>query len=270
VLTLAFDTATRWGRFALAADGEVLVDRPHNVSGSYADALLPVIAEVCRDGGKELADVAAVAVTQGPGSFTGVRIAVATAKGLAYALGARLCAAPTTAAMAAALLDAHAEADLAVPALDARRGELYAGIYRRAAGWVEPVVAPAAQAPGTWWRTVQETVPDVEAPVYGGDGVPLLVGREGRLRPELQARGRPVRRLWSAAHPATAAALARAVSASVTGVVTVHPFALVPLYLRGSDAEVKRHLDVTPRTPSPGVDVHRSGGPDRSGRGEEA
>ena len=137
MLTLAFDTATLRGRFALAEDGAVLATRPVNVGGSYADALLPVIEEMLAAAGRARGELAAVGVTTGPGSFTGVRIGVATAKGLAWALGCELAGVSSLAAMAAALLREHPGIDHAVPVLDARRGEVYAGLYRRVGGWVE-------------------------------------------------------------------------------------------------------------------------------------
>ncbi|PIE76280.1 tRNA (adenosine(37)-N6)-threonylcarbamoyltransferase complex dimerization subunit type 1 TsaB [bacterium DOLJORAL78_65_58] len=92
MLTLAFDTATPWGRFALAEDGALLQYRPLNVMGSYADALLTVVEEILERNQRDRADLEGIAVTSGPGSFTGLRIGVATAKGLAYGLGCRLTA----------------------------------------------------------------------------------------------------------------------------------------------------------------------------------
>lgn len=95
----------------------------------------------------------AIAVGAGPGSFTGLRIGLATAKGLAFALGRPLWLASSLAALAWELdrnLD-HGDAPLLVPALDARRAELYVGAYRRGAGGVvavapERVLPPAALA----------------------------------------------------------------------------------------------------------------------------
>ena len=257
MLTLALDTATPHGRFALAEGAQVLADQPHNVQGSYADALLPVVDQVLAQAGRQLADVTLVAVTAGPGSFTGVRIGVATAKTLAWALGAELAAVSTLAAMAAALLAAHPDRDLAVPVLDARRGEVFAGLYRRDGPWVQELAAPACLAPDRWWERLVAQVADLDAPAWGGDGVALLVGQGADLRPELAARGEPAARAWEAAHPGTARALAVALAEpSVRRAATVSPFALVPRYLRGSDAEVKRRVDATPSAPSGEVASH--------------
>ncbi|MFO7654258.1 MAG: tRNA (adenosine(37)-N6)-threonylcarbamoyltransferase complex dimerization subunit type 1 TsaB [Candidatus Krumholzibacteriia bacterium] len=260
MLTLAMDAATRRGRFAVAEDGRLLLDHPHDMGSNFADALVPVAMAACAAAERRLADVRAVAVTQGPGSFTGVRIAVATAKTLAWTLGARLVAVPTTAAMAAALLEDHPAAQLAVPVLDARRGELFAAVYGRdGGGWVQEIVPPAPLAPDAWWDLLRDRLQDVEAPVYGGDGVPLLLTPGGRLRDELSGRGEPVQRLWSSTHPATARALAVAASRADAGLPGISPFALVPLYLRGSDAEVNRRVDLTPRAPSDRFVSHRAG-----------
>jgi tRNA threonylcarbamoyladenosine biosynthesis protein TsaB len=250
MLTLAFDTATMWGRFALAENGQVLQYRPLNVSGSYADSLLLVMQEMLAEAGRSRSDLEAVAVTVGPGSFTGVRIGVATAKGLAWGLGCRLHATTSLEAMAGALLAEHPDAEAAVPVLDARRGEIFAGYYRRRDGWVEPVAEPAALKPDQWWDRIKGLAPDVDQPVYGGDGTALLLGQGETLRPELASRGEPVLRRWTTAHPATAPALAAAVSSGDPLLEAVHPFTLVPRYLRGSDAELKKKINLTPDTPS--------------------
>ena len=255
MICLAFDTSTNWGRFALVHGDNVLVDRPYNVMGSYADTLLPLIDGMLEEAGLEKADVEAVAVTRGPGSFTGVRIGVATAKGLAYALKCPLYAVSTLDAMAAAMLFERREREWAVPLLDARRGELFAGIYRRSGGWVEAVDAPAAKPIDDWWQQIMETVSDPELPTYAGSGVALLLGEGESLRPELSSVGETILRGWSTSHPSTAKALAWAVANGEPLLEPVHPFTLVPSYLRASDAEVKRGLDLTPRKPDEGLDV---------------
>ncbi len=256
MLSLAFDTSTKWGRFALAEDQTVLDYRPLNVSGSYADALLPVVLDMLAAAGRPQSELGCVGVTVGPGSFTGVRIGVATAKGLAWGLGCDLVGVTSLAAMAAALLAEHPEARFAVPALDARRHEIFAGVFRRRGSWVEPVVVEAADTPDRWWARILAAVGDPEQPVFGGDGTPLLLGQGADLRPELARRGEPVLRRWSSGHPATARAMAVALNSG--DLPRVHPFTLIPEYMRVSDAEVKKKLDLTPETPGSDVSSHRS------------
>jgi len=256
MLNLAFDTSTKQGRFALAEGDQLLVYRPLNVGGSYADALLPVIEEMLAEVGREKKDLTAIGVTVGPGSFTGVRIGVATAKGLAWGLGCRLVGVTSIEAMAGALLAEHPAAKFAVPVLDARRGEIFAGIFQRSGGWVEAVVPTAVMTPDDWWQQITASVDDPNTPVYGGDGTGLLLGQAESLRPELQNATLPILRRWSTNHPATAPALA--IAMGVANLPETHPFALLPTYMRVSDAEVKRRLDLTPSEPSEDISSHRS------------
>ena len=257
MLNLALDTATPWGRFALAEGDNLLAYQPLNVSGNYADALLSVVDSLFQLTRRDVSELGAIGVTRGPGSFTGVRIGVATAKGLAYGLGVPLIAVNTLEAMAAALLEDHPDLDLAVPVLDARRGELFAAVYRRSPAWVVPVLEPAARTPDRWWDRIRVALPQPGHAAWGGEGVNLLVGEGKSLRPELIRRGLPVRRTWTVSHPATARRLALVMGDAAVDLPVVHPFTLRPLYLRASDAEVKRHLDLTPKAPGTAIRNHR-------------
>ena len=130
---LAFDTATDVATSALVDDGEVLAER-----ASRARTLLEDVDALLRQGGAHARDLDALAVGIGPGSFTGVRIGLATARGLALALDLRGAGVSTLAALAAG-------APGAVPVVDARRSEVFALLDG------EPsVLAPAdlAIAPG--------------------------------------------------------------------------------------------------------------------------
>ena len=264
MLNLVFDTATVRGRFALGDETALLVERNLNVSGSYADALLPIVDEMLAEAGRRRTDLTAIGVTVGPGSFTGVRIGVATAKSLAWGLDCDLVGVTSLAAMAAALLREHPDAEVAVPALDARRGEVFYAVYARDGAWVTAAAEPAAANPDDAWQRVRTLLDDPDLAVFGGDGAALLLGQGRDLRAELSGRGRPVKRSWTAAHPATASALAVAMGAGAEQLAPIHPFALVPQYLRGSDAEVKRKVNLTPEVPNPQVSIHHSDKADRS------
>ena len=111
---LAFDTATDVATSALVDDGEVLAER-----ASLARTLLEDVDALLRQGGAHPRDLDALAVGIGPGSFTGVRIGLATARGLALALDLRGAGVSTLAALAAG-------APGAVPVVDARRSEVFA------------------------------------------------------------------------------------------------------------------------------------------------
>ena len=110
---LSFDTATDVATSALVADGEVLGERT-----SRAVTLLEDVDALLRQAGAHVHDVEALAVGIGPGSFTGVRVGLATARGLALALGIPVAGVSTLDALAAG-------APGAIPVIDARRGEVF-------------------------------------------------------------------------------------------------------------------------------------------------
>lgn len=113
MLILAFDTATDVATSALVSDGEVLGER-----SSRAVTLLEDVDALLRQAGTHTRDLEALAVGIGPGSFTGVRIGLSTARGLALALGIPVAGVST--------LDALAEgAPAALPVIDARRQEIF-------------------------------------------------------------------------------------------------------------------------------------------------
>jgi tRNA threonylcarbamoyladenosine biosynthesis protein TsaB len=114
VLTLAFDTATEVATSALVDDGEVLGERL-----SRAQTLLEDVDALLRQGGAHPSDLGALAVGIGPGSFTGVRIGLAVARGLAVALDLPGAGVSTLDALAAG-------APGAMPVIDARRREIFA------------------------------------------------------------------------------------------------------------------------------------------------
>ena len=134
MLTLAFDTATEVATSALVDDGEVLGERM-----SRAQTLLEDVDALLRQGGAHPRDIDALAVGIGPGSFTGVRIGLAAARGLALALDLRGAGVSTLAALAAG-------APGALPVVDARRREVFTIV-----GGAPAVLAPAELAvePGT-------------------------------------------------------------------------------------------------------------------------
>jgi tRNA threonylcarbamoyl adenosine modification protein YeaZ len=112
-LTLAFDTATSVATSALVDDGEVLGERM-----SRAQTLLEDVDALLRQGGAHPRDLDALAIGIGPGSFTGVRIGLAAARGLALALDLRGGGVSTLAALAAGAPDA-------LPVIDAKRHEVF-------------------------------------------------------------------------------------------------------------------------------------------------
>lgn len=124
----------------------------------HATRLLGLVDASLRDAGLEVEDLDRIAVGTGPGSFTGLRIGIATARGMAQGLGAQLAGVSTLEALAAG-----ADAPLVVAVVDARRGEVFAAAWRDGA----EVMAPAALAPETLAGKLAGLGP---APLAVGDG----------------------------------------------------------------------------------------------------
>ncbi|WP_091392340.1 tRNA (adenosine(37)-N6)-threonylcarbamoyltransferase complex dimerization subunit type 1 TsaB [Flavobacterium noncentrifugens] len=124
---LNIETATKNCSVSVAKDGETIVCREMAEQGySHAEKLHVFIEEVLREADLKFRDLAAIAVSQGPGSYTGLRIGVSAAKGLAFALGIPLIAVDTLAVLAA---QAKVSDGIIIPMIDARRMEVYSAIF---------------------------------------------------------------------------------------------------------------------------------------------
>lgn len=146
MLALAFDTSTRSGSVALGtvtASGVVpLGEMALEVSATHSEAVLPAIDRCLRAADLPVAEVDAIVVGSGPGSFTGLRIGAALARGLCFSRDATLYAYSSLAAIAAG---AGATGDLCC-LMDARRGQVYAAGYAVEPGDVAERFAPCAGA----------------------------------------------------------------------------------------------------------------------------
>ena len=128
-LVLGIETAAVLGGVALVSDtGELLGEITLRNHESHSERMLPALEWLLATLGLSLQDCAAVAVSQGPGSFTGLRAGIATAKGLAFSLGVPLFGISTLEALAA---NAPPGAGLVCAVLNARRGEVFRALFRR-------------------------------------------------------------------------------------------------------------------------------------------
>nr|WP_315149594.1 tRNA (adenosine(37)-N6)-threonylcarbamoyltransferase complex dimerization subunit type 1 TsaB [uncultured Flavobacterium sp.] len=124
---LNIETATKNCSVALAKDGKTVLCKEIAEEGySHAERLHVFIEEIISEAGIQLKDLDAVAVSQGPGSYTGLRIGVSAAKGLCYALNIPLIAVDTLQALAS---KAKVADGLIVPMIDARRMEVYSAVF---------------------------------------------------------------------------------------------------------------------------------------------
>lgn len=230
MLILALDSSTRLGSVALVRDETPVAEYTLSVQRTHAERLLPAVDQVLRDAALAPGDLDAVAVTKGPGSFTGLRIALATAKGLAYALDKPAVAVSTLSAMAYGVSGWGA---FVCPLIDARRGEAYAAVYRTSDGAALERISDYLAAPVA-------AVLDLAAQL-AGEGRVVFVGDAARLHAGLIEERLGGRAVFP---PEPVAAL----RASWVGALGARRLAqrgpdpldaLVPLYVRAPEAEVR-------------------------------
>ena len=124
---LGIESSSLVASTAIYEDGITMAEYTVDFKMTHSQTLLPMIDEMVKLVGIDLNTIDAIAVSGGPGSFTGLRIGSATAKGLGLALGKPLIHVPTMDAMGYCLYGASA---LICPMLDARRQQVYTGLYR--------------------------------------------------------------------------------------------------------------------------------------------
>jgi tRNA threonylcarbamoyladenosine biosynthesis protein TsaB len=126
---LNIETATKNCSVALAKEGKTVLCKEIAEEGySHAERLHVFIEDIIKEAGIRLQDLSAVAVSQGPGSYTGLRIGVSTAKGLCYALGIPLIAVDTLRVLASQVT---VSSGLIIPMIDARRMEVYSAVFNQ-------------------------------------------------------------------------------------------------------------------------------------------
>jgi tRNA threonylcarbamoyl adenosine modification protein YeaZ len=237
---LALETATSHGSVALL-DGERVVERAYETRG--AGAIAAAEALLAREHVAPHA-LDAVAVSVGPGSFTGVRLGVAAAQGIALATGCRLIAVGTLEALAEAAraTDWGVPGAFVLPLVDARRNEVYAALYRidDPAGEPRLVWGPETVSPPRLVERLARLVPErprVDVGVLCGDGAaalaPFFSGGAGWDAPAALGR-------------AHAGAVARVGARRLAQGTWVGAEELQPVYLRKSDAEIVREKRESP------------------------
>ena len=216
---LGLDTSTSAASACvLRADGEAFEVAPPTTRlarpPAHASELMPAVVDAMGRAGVGWTDLAAIAVGVGPGTFTGLRIGIATARALAAANGLPLRRVSSLAALAAGI-----DAPLRLPLIDARRGEVFGALYERG----EPLWPPFAAPPGELLARLRE-----------GDFRPLAAGDGSiRFRGMLEEAGIPVEPDGSEAHVVRALHVCRLGA----GAPDEPPEAVLPEYLREPDAK---------------------------------
>jgi tRNA threonylcarbamoyladenosine biosynthesis protein TsaB len=145
---LAVETATSWQSVAIVEEDGVVAQEEHHAGGGHGLTLLPTIDRMLKRTGLSLTDLDGLACSIGPGSFTGIRVGLATCLGLRTATGLPLTVIPTLEAMAFMAQKRASTASLLCPMLTGRSGELYWALFRRGAeGELERVVSERVGPP---------------------------------------------------------------------------------------------------------------------------
>lgn len=166
-MILAFETSAKAASVALLAEGKLLGESYQNTGLTHSQTLLSMAEDLLKNCGKTVSDVTAVAVANGPGSFTGVRIGVAAAKGLAWGAEIPCYGVSTLEAMALGL---GVWDGFVVPTMDARRDQTYTAIFRAEQGKLTREMEDCAIS----YAELSEKIKKCEKPVFlVGDGANL-------------------------------------------------------------------------------------------------
>jgi len=223
VRALGIETATSIASVGIVVEDQIAAERAVPMRGSHARTLLPLIDATLQAAGLQLSDIELLAVSIGPGSFTGLRIGLSVVKGLALATGIPVVGVPTLEAYARA---AGPRLGLVCPVLDARKGEVYGATFRWRDGEPQCVSAPTAMAPARFAAAVHE-----DPCTLIGDGVDAYH--------ELWRAAFGVRAalIPFSALPPSGAVVAR-LGCSRAAAATDDVAALEPQYCRASEAEI--------------------------------
>ena len=223
MIVLALDTTTKSGSIAVVHDTVVRVERAGDPDVTYGQRLPAELKEILEQAGVRIDDIDLFAVAAGPGSFTGLRVGIATVQGLAMAQGKRVVAVSALEALARA--GTNAEHTIAAW-MDAQRGEVFAALYAPDGRdlLIPPVSAPPRAVLDTWAGTA-----DAGQLLFIGDGA---IRHRDFLRQELGNQVRVVA-------PPPLAGLIGHIAVENPGRADL-PHAIVPIYVRKSDAELAR------------------------------
>lgn len=162
---LALDASGIVASVAIASEEEIIAEYTIKHKKTHSQTLLPMIDKVLKFAEVDLKDIEYIAATEGPGSFTGLRIGAATAKGLSQALNIPIVNVPTLEALAYNIVEAD---KLICPIMDARRGNVFAAIYKMSNEGLEVIRKQEA-------LPIEDLIKDINALekniIFVGDGI---------------------------------------------------------------------------------------------------
>lgn len=231
MIILAVDTATSSGGVAVYDDatGEMSECRTGAVKRQFSESIFEMIDLCLRNMGLTINEIDCLAVTSGPGSFTGLRVGLSTVKGLAYSTGKPVVAVST--------LLAHAWVfpgyqGYVCPILDARKKEVYSGLFEWNGDDFRIVFEPGAY-------TIDEVLRHVnKSTLFLGDGLKVY-------RQEIESKtGDKARFAAGSMFSSFPSIVARLAAREAAGGEYTDPAALSPAYFRKSEAELKTSADI--------------------------
>ena len=224
---LALETSAKSVSAAVVENGAVLCSAYQNTGLTHSRTLMPLVDGMLRAADLTCADMGLIAVSHGPGSFTGLRIGVSAAKGLAWTLELPCCGVSTLLAMAQNLR--HMDATV-ICAMDARRNQVYNAVFRAEKGQLRRLCEDRAIGLA---QLAEELQNDSSHKIVVGDGAQLCCTY-------LQQQGIECRLAPAALVMQNAVGVALAAEELAAQGQTVSAHELVPVYLRLSQAERER------------------------------
>ncbi|MBN1293522.1 MAG: tRNA (adenosine(37)-N6)-threonylcarbamoyltransferase complex dimerization subunit type 1 TsaB [Candidatus Latescibacteria bacterium] len=228
MIIIGIETATERLSASIIIEGEKKFELHKDSRSSHCELLTGFIMQLTGNHGVNLKSVDCIAVSTGPGSFTGLRIGIATAMGLAYGLGINTVPVNTLAALVWKTAPVNT---LVCPLIDAKRSEVYTGLYRLTDGIPQIICEPAAVPVTKLGEILRSTTEQVTITgpsaekfhniLINAEMVPISIAPVSKLKPSALA----------------VAELGTLIFRESGG---VNPALLQPVYLRRSDAEIAR------------------------------
>lgn len=222
---LAIETATMLGSVAVIDSEEGLIGEVRvNVKVAHAERLMPSIEYLLNASHISIKDIDAFAISIGPGSFTGLRIGLSTVKGFSYATNKPIIPVPTLDAFARTIPFCSC---FICPMLDAKKNEIYTGLYKWENGLCKKIIPETAIKPADFLIDIREPT------IFMGDGARIY---KKVIMDTLQANAifAPSSRMAP-----SAVSVAEIAIEKLKEGVSIDPVRLTPFYIRKSEAEIK-------------------------------
>ena len=229
MIILSIDSATPVAAVAVIKDSVLLAEEMLNIGNTHSTQLMPMAAHVLAQSNIKMSEVDAVAVSQGPGSFTGLRIGMATAKGLAQGSGCKLIAVPTLDVLAQNMWGYDG---LVCPILNAKKNEVYSALYRFDGAKMAQISDYTAISP----ENLAKSLANIANICFLGDGVPVYREMLSNILGE-RAKFAPADKLLS-----RGASLAYLAYEKAQRGEYAELFTTLPIYIRKCEAEINWEL----------------------------